>query len=387
MRIMITGGGTGGHTSPALAVYEELSRRDPVLRAQWVGCAGRIEEQICRRRGIPFRALPVAGWPRGRSIRKLWVGARLLFSLARSAILLRSFQPQAVFGVGGYVSLPLMLAAQRMGVPTVLHEQNRRLGMANQMLAARATRIYLSFPDTKGNYPADRAEFVGNPVRAEFLAPPSRADARAALDLDPDGPVVLVCGGSQGARQINQALEEGLESWAEHGIQVIWAAGKAEYEAIRERIEGRAGHVRLFPFLEDMVSACVAADLVVGRAGASTTSELAVLGKPCLLVPYPHATDNHQAQNAAAFEEAGAGRVLEDILCTGDELLNEVLDMLEDPDALARMGDRARSLARPDAADAIAEGIMLLVFGEGAGTAGEPSEGRVDAERTAGLEP
>lgn len=364
MRIMITGGGTGGHTSPALAVYDELSRRDPRLRVQWVGCSGKIEERQCRQRGIPFRSVPVAGWPRRGRLKKVGVAAILCAGLVRASLLLRAFRPQAVFGVGGYVSLPLMLAAQRLGIPTVIHEQNRRLGMANQMLAPRAARIYLSFPDTLGEFPRDRAEVVGNPVRPEFVAPPERAAALAHFGLDPNRPVVLVFGGSQGARTINQAVEERLDAWREAGIQLLWAAGKHEYDDIRKRVGADSGAVRLFPYLEEMALACVAADVVVARAGASTTAELAALGKPCVLIPYPHATDNHQAQNAAAFEEAGAGLVLEDILCTGDALLREVLGMLADPGALAEMGDRARGLARPAAADAIAEGIMRLLFDE-----------------------
>lgn len=363
MRIMITGGGTGGHTSPALAVFEELNRRDPQLRTQWVGCRGKIEERVCKQRAIPFRALPIAGWPRKRGLRQLWVGARLGLSLLRAVLLIRSFKPQVVFGVGGYVSLPLMMAAQRLGIPTVIHEQNRRLGMANQMLAAKASRIYLSFPDTKGSFPADRSAFVGNPVRPEFMMPPSREEACATFQLDPSQPVVLVCGGSQGARQINEAVEARLDDWMAQGIQVIWAAGHSDIEGLRKRCAGTEGTLRLHAFLDDMVSACVAADLVVGRSGASTTAELAVLGKPCILVPYPLATDNHQAQNAAAFEEAGAGRVIADADCTGDTLYEAVAEMLADGVDLARMGQAARSLARPVAADAISEGIMMLVFG------------------------
>jgi UDP-N-acetylglucosamine--N-acetylmuramyl-(pentapeptide) pyrophosphoryl-undecaprenol N-acetylglucosamine transferase len=363
MRIMITGGGTGGHTSPALAVFEELNRRDPQLRTQWVGCRGKIEERVCKQRAIPFRALPISGWPRKRGLRQVWVGARLVVSLLRAALLLRSFKPQVVFGVGGYVSLPLMMAAQRLGIPTVIHEQNRRLGMANQMLAAKASRIYLSFPDTKGSFPADRAAFVGNPVRPEFVMPPSREQACTVFQLDPEKPVVLVCGGSQGARQINEAVEERLDDWMARGIQLIWAAGHGDIDGLRKRTAGTQGTLRLHAFLDDMVSACVAADLVVGRSGASTTAELAVLGKPCILVPYPLATDNHQAQNAAAFEEAGAGRVLADAECTGDTLFDAVTEMLGDGASLARMGQAARTLARPVAADAISEGIMMLVFG------------------------
>jgi len=362
MRIMITGGGTGGHTSPALAVYDELCRRDPRLRVQWVGCAGRIEERICKQHGIPFRSIPVEGWPRSNRIRKVWTAAKLLAGMARALLLLRAFRPQVVFGVGGYVSLPLMLVAQRLNILTVIHEQNRRLGMANQMLAARAAKIYLSFPDTKGEFPQEHAEFVGNPVRPEFTAPPAREDALNTFALDRDRPVVLVFGGSQGARTINDAVEARLDDWLDDGIQLIWAAGKADFDTLRARVGEREG-LRLFPYLDDMADACVAADLVVARAGASTTAELAVLGKPCVLIPYPHATDNHQAQNAAAFEEAEAGRVLEDILCTGDELIKEVREMLSDPVGLAKMAENARSLAKPVAADMIVEGIMTLIFG------------------------
>lgn len=385
MRIMITGGGTGGHTSPAIAVYEELSRRDPQLRTQWVGCKGKIEERVCRQRAIPFRSLPVAGWPRKRGFRQLWVGARLAASLVRAALLLRSFKPQVVFGVGGYVSLPLMMAAQRLGIPTVIHEQNRRLGMANQMLAARASRIYLSFPDTLGSYPQDRATFVGNPVRPEFVMPPSREEACQAFQLDPCRPTVLVCGGSQGARQINEAVEARLEDWMARGIQLIWAAGHSDIEGLRARTARIEGTIRLHAFLDNMVAACSAADLVVGRSGASTTAELAVLGKPCILVPYPLATDNHQAQNASAFEEAGAGRVIADKDCTGDVLFEAVTDMLGDVDALSRMGAAARSLARPVAADAISEGIMMLVF-EASSQPPPVSKSESSLERTADVE-
>lgn len=366
MRVMITGGGTGGHTSPALAVYDELSVRDPRLRVQWVGCAGKIEERLCRQRGIPFRSIPVAGWPRSGTLRKGWVAAKLAAGLLRALILIRAFRPQVIFGVGGYVSLPLMLVAQRLGVPTVIHEQNRRLGMANRMLAPRAARIYLSFPDTQGDFSADRAEVSGNPVRPEFVSPPARAQALESFGLSPDRPVVLVFGGSQGARSINQAVEDKLDGWLNDGIQIIWATGTPEYEAIRTRVPNGEDGVHLFPYLEDMAAACVAADLVVARAGASTTAELAALGKPCILVPYPHATDNHQAQNAAAFEEAGAGRVLEDILCTGDELLKEVRAMLADPAALAETAGNAHALAHPLAAQVISEGIVTLVFGASA---------------------
>ena len=178
MRVMITGGGTGGHTSPALAIIEELQNRDSRLDLQWVGCANSIEERLCSAQSIPFRSVPVKGWPRGSRIRQLWAAVYLARGILASFFHLRKFQPQVVVGVGGYVSVPLMWTAQRLGIPTILHEQNKQLGMANRLLAQKAYQLLLSFPDTTGSYPADRAEVVGNPVRAGFSAAPPRA-ARA----------------------------------------------------------------------------------------------------------------------------------------------------------------------------------------------------------------
>lgn len=362
MRIMITGGGTGGHTSPAIAVFEELRKRDPQLRAQWVGCAGRIEERLSKSLGIPFRAIPVAGWPRRRGPRQVWVGLKLLASLMRSAILLRSFRPQVVFGVGGYVSLPLVWVAQWFGIPTVIHEQNRRLGMANRLLAPKATRIFLSFEDTRGDFPEERAAVVGNPVRSQFVTPPDLETARQALSLAPDAPVLLVCGGSQGARSINEALIACLPDLVAAGVQVLWATGDLDYDRALCAAEDAGGTIRVFRFLDDMATAFAAADLVVGRSGASTTAELAVMGKPCILVPYPKATDDHQMQNAQAFDEAGAGRILDDALCDGAALGSMVASMFADEAALEAMGRHARSLGNPLASEVIAEGIMYLVF-------------------------
>lgn len=364
MRIMVSGGGTGGHTSPLIAVYEELRRRDPQLRAQWVGCAGRIEETLSKRMAIPFRPIPVAGWPRKRGLKQLWVGFKLLLSMLRSLLLIRSFRPQVVFGVGGYVSLPLLWVAQWMGIPTVIHEQNRRLGMANRLLAPRAARVYLSFDDTQGEYPEERSEVVGNPIRPEFVFPPEREEACARLGFQHDAPVVLVCGGSQGAQRINRAVLESLAQLTEGGIQLIWATGKSDAEEARVAASQVGGVIQVHEFVDDMVTACAAADLVVGRAGASTTAELAALAKPCILVPYPYATDNHQMQNARAFEEAGAGRIVEDADCNAERLCALILALVGDSALLAEMGQCARGLAKNMAGEQIAEGIMHLVFGE-----------------------
>lgn len=362
MRIMITGGGTGGHTSPAVAVVEELQRRDPLLTVQWVGRRNGIEERVCRRLSLPFRPVPVEGWPRRRSPRKLWVAAKLAVSVVQCLLYIRKFRPQVVFGVGGYVSLPLGLAAQRLGVPTVLHEQNRLLGMANRMLAPKSARLLLSYADTVGDYPKDRARVVGNPVRKGFTEPPTKDAARERLGLDPAVPVVLVCGGSQGAHTLNEAVRAALPQLAANELQLIWMAGATDAPMARAAAQSCPARVDVFPFIDDMVTACAAADLVVSRSGASTTAELACLGKPAILVPYPHATDNHQEQNARAFEETGAAILLKDADCTGERLLATVRPLLAEPARLRSMADAAHALARPGAAETIVEDLLSLVF-------------------------
>ena len=362
MRVMITGGGTGGHTSPAVAIIEDLRKRDPRLMVQWVGCSGGIEERVAERIEVPFRSVLAEGWPRTMSLGRLRVGAKLAIGVAQAILRITRFRPQVVIGVGGYVSLPLGYAAQRMGVPTVLHEQNKRLGMANRLLAPRAARIFLSYPDTLGDYPRDRASVVGNPVRAGFARPPDRAPARDALGLDASTPVVLICGGSQGARTLNEATREAIAQFKSGEVQILWMTGNADAATARAAAEAAPIAAQVFSFIDDMVTACAAADLIVGRAGASSTAEIAMMGKPSILVPYPHATDNHQEANARAFDEAGAAVLLLDDACTGATLVRLLRDLLGDDERLAAMGQAARSLARPGAAEAIGEEVLTLAF-------------------------
>lgn len=362
MRIMITGGGTGGHTSPAVAIIEELRKRDPRLSVQWVGRKGGIEQKVAAQTGVPFRSVPVEGWPRRKSLRRAWAMAKLAIGVARAMLYLTSFRPQAVVGVGGFVCLPLCFAAQRLGVPTFLHEQNKRLGMANQLLAPRATRLLLSYPDTLGNYPAAKARVVGNPVRAGFLNPPTQEDARAALGLAPDIPVVLVTGGSQGAHTLNAAMKEALRGFGPREAQFLWMTGITDAPAAREAAASSAAPVEVFPFIEDMVRACAAADLMICRAGASSSAEIAAMGKPSILIPYPHATDNHQEQNARAFEQAGASVVLLDDECTGERLAGAIRGILNDRARLNAMAKASASLAKLGAAEAIVEEILTRVF-------------------------
>lgn len=360
---MITGGGTGGHTSPAIAVVEELRRRDPQLLLQWMGKKNSMEERVASQHNIPFRAVPVEGWTRIKSPRMILIGMKLIWSVFRAWFYLRVFRPQVVFGVGGYVSLPAIWMAQRMGIHTVLHEQNKRLGLANRICASRASCLLLGYPDTVGEFPAERAKVVGNPVRAAFMNPKDKEQAKEELGLSANVPVVLVIGGSQGAHTINEALDEVVHTLHKNEAQFIWGAGKVEAIQIRLRAENATVSTQVHAFIDDMATVCAAADLIISRAGASTTAELAVLGKPAILVPYPHAADNHQEHNARAFETAGAAVVLLDKDCTGDTLTKMIRELLAEPQRLEDMGRASKKLAKPLATETIAETIIELVHG------------------------
>lgn len=361
LRVAVAGGGTGGHTSPAVAVLEAIRAREPDLAAIWIGKRGGIEERVSASVGVPFAAVAAEGWPRGGGVRRVRVLFRLALGLVQSLWVLARFRPDAVIGVGGYVSLPPLLAARLRGTPIFLHEQNKRLGLANRVAAPAARRVYLSFEDTLGVPRGARALLTGNPVRAGFRAPPDPAEARARLEFAPDVPLVLVVGGSQGATSINRAVTRLSQQLARDEAQLLWMTGSRDHAQGQAAASAATATVVARPFIDDMVTACAAADLLVCRAGASTTAEIACLGKPALLIPYPHAADDHQADNARALEAAGAAVVLADAHCGPQTLGEAVRGLLADPDRLAAMGAAARALARPDAADAIADDLLAAL--------------------------
>lgn len=266
------------------------------------------------------------------------------------------------------MSVPLVWAAQRLGIPTVLHEQNKRLGMANRLLAARAHRVLLSYPDTLGAYPRERARVVGNPVRAGFAKPPEVVAARRRFGLDADIPVVLFTGGSQGARRLNDTVVE-LLSLVEPGtLQIVWISGAADAGRARRAAAHARIPVTVFSFTDEMAVACAASDVIVSRAGACSTAEIAVLGKPSILVPYPHAADDHQSENARAFEAAGAAVVLPDPECNGQRMVEALMAIFGDGARQSAMAAAAKRLANPQAAETIGGEILALAFDENRAT-------------------
>jgi UDP-N-acetylglucosamine--N-acetylmuramyl-(pentapeptide) pyrophosphoryl-undecaprenol N-acetylglucosamine transferase len=353
---VITGGGTGGHLFPALAVQAALIRRRPEAAVLFVGADKGVEATILPRLGHGFQGLRV------RQVKgKGWGGqvAALLglpSAISQAARLLRKFGAQVVLGVGGYASFPTVLAARIVRIPAVIHEQNAFPGLANRWLGRWASAVAVSFEAAAGFFPAARVTVTGTPVRAEIRPRPA-GEARRHFELLPARFTVLIFGGSQGARRINAGTVEALPRLAglEAQIQFLHGTGERDLGEVRTAYEQGGFRARVEAFFQDMATAYAAAEFIIARAGASTIFELAAMGKPALLVPYPHAANDHQRLNAEAMVKAGSAWSLPDQYCDGQRLAASIQAAMEKPELLTQMGERARGLARPDAADGIVD--------------------------------
>ena len=343
--MVVAGGGTGGHLFPGLAVAEAVAGADPD-RVLFVGSAYGIEARVIPQTRFAFRPLAIHGL-RGRGARgALQLAAQLPQAIVQAWRILGRFGADVVVGVGGYASFPVVVAAWLRRVPTVLLEQNAHPGLANRVLARLARRVCTTFAEAERYFPAGKVVLTGNPVRL-FAAPV--ASARHGFTL-------LVFGGSQGAHRLNAAMAEAAAALRDAlpGLRIIHQTGAADCAALRATYERLGVTAEVREFIDDMGAAYAAADVVVCRAGATTVAELTALGKPAILVPYPFAADDHQRANASVLEGHGAAMMILDRALTGAALAQTVSELARDPGRLARMGDAARRLARPDAAARVA---------------------------------
>lgn len=350
---MIAAGGTAGHVVPALAVADALRARG--AQVEFIG-GERAEAELVPAAGYPLHQLRVAGIDRRnplRAARALLLAAR---ATGRARRLLRQIGADAVLGGGGYVAGPVGLAAKTLGLPLVLTEADSHLGVSNRMLAPLASRVCLAFP--LPGRTGSKWLVTGRPV-PQGTAGADRGAARARLGVTPDAACVLIFGGSLGARRLNDAAMDAFGSAAP--CAVLHACGRRDYESLRARLDelGSPEHYRLFPYIEPFADALAAADLAAARAGGSVF-ELAAAGLPSILAPYPHATGNHQAANARFMEEAGAAVVIPDAALDGPRLAREVGGLLAAPQRMAEMSNAARAVARPDAAERVADELLAL---------------------------
>lgn len=369
MRVLVSGGGTGGHVYPALAVVEVLQNVEPTgLAARaptavallWVGSQGGMEEELVSRSGIQFIGLP-AGGVRGKGLgESLQNGFRIAKSVHTAYGLLARFRPAVVLVTGGYACVAVTIAAWVQHVPVLIYLPDIEPGMAIRFLSQLASRVAVTSEESIKYLPRHKSVVTGYPVRAELFRS-DRAQARQALGLDPDEKMLLVFGGSRGAQSINQALIAGLPSLLEI-CQIVHLSGQLDAERVRETTrdlpERLKSRYHRYAYLHNMPQALAAADLAVARAGAATMGELPAVGLPAVLVPYPY-SGQHQAANAHHLAQNGAARIVSDAQLTA-QLVPTVLALLADDDALASMSKAAKALARPEAAQAIAQQLRVL---------------------------
>lgn len=360
MKVLISGGGTGGHIFPAISIANALRRRDPSVEILFVGAEGRMEMERVPAAGYDIVGLPVAGFDRRRPWRNVGVIVKLLRSLYRARKVLRDFNPDIAVGVGGYASGPMLREAQRRGVPTLIQEQNSYPGVTNRLLSKGADAICVAYDNVGRFFPADKIELTGNPVRAELTeCTLSQAEAKKALGFDPDRPLVLVTGGSLGARTINEAVGNSLDVLTMNGAQLAWQTGRLYADRCLDMAKGYDS-VKAWPFIADMAVAYRAADLVVSRAGACTISELQLLGKPAILIPSPNVAEDHQRKNGQALVDRGAAVMVLDAEAV-DNLPAAVRSLLDDPDRRNTLIHNISQMALPGADDKIVDRILSII--------------------------
>lgn len=360
-KVIISGGGTGGHIFPAVSIANALRERFPGIDILFVGADGRMEMERVPKAGYPIVGLPVSGFDRKNLLRNFKVLWRLWKSMRRARRVIKSFGPQVAVGVGGYASGPTLKAAQKRGIPTVLQEQNSYPGVTNKMLGKNARAICTAYDEAARFFPADKVVLTGNPVRASLLDESiSPAEAKSRLGFDPARPLVLVVGGSLGARTINHSMAAGLKKFADGGIQLLWQTGKAYQDEIPGALAGMPDSIKATPFIDDMGTAYRAADLVVARAGAGTISELQLLGKPALLVPSPNVAEDHQRKNAQALVNHQAAEMVLDVDAPS-QLIDRTLRLIKEPERLHDMSHAISAMALRDSADRIVDQIIKVV--------------------------
>ncbi|MDR3188064.1 MAG: undecaprenyldiphospho-muramoylpentapeptide beta-N-acetylglucosaminyltransferase [Prevotellaceae bacterium] len=358
MRIIISGGGTGGHIFPALAIAGALRQERPDVELLFVGAEGRMEMEKVPAAGYPIVGLPVVGIERKiLSAKNLSAPAKLLTSLRRAAGIIRTFAPDAVVGVGGYASAPTLWTAQRKGIPTIIQEQNSYAGLTNRLLARRAAKICVAYEGMERFFPKEKIIFTGNPVRQDLRSVASlRSEAVAHFGLRPDRKTILIVGGSLGARTLNASVLRHLNAVeAAAGVQLIWQTGEYYRRRVGDELAGRAcGNVVVTSFISRMDYAYAAADVVVSRAGASAIAELCVARKPCILVPSPNVAEDHQTANAMALVRKNAALLLPDGQAL-EQLIPLALRLANDGEQQRELERNIGALAIENAAEQIAK--------------------------------
>jgi UDP-N-acetylglucosamine--N-acetylmuramyl-(pentapeptide) pyrophosphoryl-undecaprenol N-acetylglucosamine transferase len=361
-RIIISGGGTGGHIFPALAIAGGLKDRFPDSEILFVGALGKMEMEKVPAAGYHIVGLPVVGFPRKPGLKTLTFFVKLMESGSKARKIINDFKPDVAVGVGGFASGPVLRAAAKKGIPTLIQEQNSYAGITNKILSKRVNKICVAYENMERFFPAEKIIMTGNPVRKNILDHLSeRVEAAKFFDLNPADKVVLIVGGSLGARSINHAVLNNLDEISRSGIQFIWQTGAIYYDQIIEKISGdKPANLQVHKFITHMEKAYAAADVIVSRAGAGTISELCLVGKPAILIPSPNVAEDHQTKNALALANKGAAILITDHQI-GQELASTVTSLFADQTRMDELATNIKKLAKPDATTHIVNEIVSLL--------------------------
>ncbi|MEK0441419.1 MAG: hypothetical protein RL403_397 [Bacteroidota bacterium] len=361
-RILISGGGTGGHIYPALAIANAWMDKHPESEILFVGAQGKMEMQKVPEAGYSIKGLPVAGLQRKLTLANLSFPIKLWRSLRMASKIVKEFQPQLVVGVGGYASGPVLYAAQNKGIPTLLQEQNSYAGLTNKLLAKKAAKICVAYPEMERFFPKEKLKLTGNPVRKDLLdLAGKREQGIQVFGLDPNRKTVFVLGGSLGARTLNQAMLKHMVDLEKEGYQVLWQSGKFYFKDMEVALD-KAGltHIHLREFIREMDLAYAAADVIVSRAGALSVSELCLVGKPVIFIPSPNVAEDHQTKNANACVRQGAAVLLADADAVG-KFKEYIDDLLQHEEKAQSLATAIKKMAMPDAANALVHELELLL--------------------------
>lgn len=361
MKIIISGGGTGGHIYPAIAIANELKTLDPATDILFVGAEGKMEMEKVPRAGYRIEGLPVVGIKRELTLENLAFPLKLARSLIRARQIVRDFRPDVAVGVGGYASGPTLLAASLQSIPTLIQEQNSYAGITNKVLARWAKVVCVAYPGMDSFFAAHKIQMTGNPVRTDIqFANAQREAGQRFFGLNADLLTILIIGGSQGARTLNESTEAGLPQLIESGIQVIWQTGPAFFkQAQRAAAATGSERIKPFAFIYDMDKAYGVADVVVSRAGALSVSELCLVGRPAILVPFPAASEDHQTKNAMSLVSHNAALLVTDQAARAT-LVQTALDLLNNSAQCRQLAKKITEFAKPDAARDIALAVQKL---------------------------
>ena len=362
LKVIVSGGGTGGHIFPAVSIANELKERFPETDILFVGALGKMEMERVPAAGYRIIGLPVMGFPRKPSFKMLTFFLKLFKSMRMANRVIADFKPDVAIGVGGFASGPVLKAAVRNGVPAVLQEQNSYAGVTNKLLAAKVNKICVAYPHMERYFPAEKIVLTGNPIRKNLIeAVVNKSEAFEYFKLDAEKPVVLIVGGSLGARTLNESVMANIELIRETEAQIIWQTGSYYYKEMLERL-GNETPENLHPmeFVSRMDLAYAVANVVISRAGAGTISELCLLGKPSVLVPSPNVAEDHQTQNALALVCKDAAIMVKDIEAK-EKLIKTALQLIENDSELIKLAENILKLAEKNSAERIVDEVEKII--------------------------